>query len=212
MSIDLGISTSLSQFKVVLGSGGELLYRSDNIAFDYSMDLTQDIANGLKEIGKSKADLGLILVDIGPGGTSSVRTGVAIANALGYSLGIPVAGVSSMELIGIEAYEKHNLPILSLVKSIRNNAYFGLYEPGKFNIEYGQFDDLAEKVCSQYSKIVLAGAQREKMLEKYAGQCIDSGLSFVNADILVSQREQFKSRAGLYPKYPDPITEQNLVK
>lgn len=46
----------------------------------------------LAEAGISFSDLDQISVSKGPGSFTGLRVGVAVANALGYSLGIPVNG------------------------------------------------------------------------------------------------------------------------
>ena len=44
----------------------------------------------LREAGKNLDDLTEIEVEIGPGSFTGLRVGIAVANALGWSLGIPV--------------------------------------------------------------------------------------------------------------------------
>ena len=46
----------------------------------------------LKEAGWAKADIERIACDLGPGGFTSVRNGVAFANALSDGLGVPLGG------------------------------------------------------------------------------------------------------------------------
>ncbi len=46
----------------------------------------------LKEAGWTKADIERIACDLGPGGFTSVRNGVAFANALADGLGVPLGG------------------------------------------------------------------------------------------------------------------------
>ena len=55
-------------------------------------------------------DLSLIVVNAGPGGTNSVRSGVSFANSLGFSLKIPVSYYNSFEVIGRLAWQKFNTP------------------------------------------------------------------------------------------------------
>ena len=53
------------------------------------LDLIEEV---LKEGGIALHDLAEIKVETGPGSYTGLRVGVAVANALGYSLGIPVNG------------------------------------------------------------------------------------------------------------------------
>ena len=76
------------------------------IQFQITSSLPRSVANKLAEIQKPINDLKEIFVDVGPGGTSSIRTGVSIANALSYALNIPSYPVASCELIHSFVSEK----------------------------------------------------------------------------------------------------------
>lgn len=51
----------------------------------------------LKSCGKTLSDLEKIGVYAGPGSFTGLRIGISVANALGYSLGIPVVSASGEE-------------------------------------------------------------------------------------------------------------------
>src|SRR3990167_2078062 len=55
-------------------------------------DVVAVIDELLKKQNKSLADVAAIKVNTGPGAFTSLRVGVAIANALGYALKVPVNG------------------------------------------------------------------------------------------------------------------------
>lgn len=57
-----------------------------------SQVLVQLIQDVLAEAGVEMKDLDEITVSTGPGSYTGLRVGAAVANALGYSLGIPVNG------------------------------------------------------------------------------------------------------------------------
>ncbi len=48
----------------------------------------------VKDSGFSLSDISEVKVNTGPGSFTGIRVGVSVANALGYSLGIPVNGKS----------------------------------------------------------------------------------------------------------------------
>jgi len=53
----------------------------------------------LQEANWAKTDIGMIACNLGPGGFTSVRSGVAFANALGDGLGVPLAGYHGSALM-----------------------------------------------------------------------------------------------------------------
>lgn len=71
-------------------SGEEIARREKNV-MQISENLLPEIEKLLKKQKVKLKDLKKILVNPGPGGFSSTRTGVATANALAYALNIPVA-------------------------------------------------------------------------------------------------------------------------
>jgi len=74
---------------------GEKLAKTRKFAAKYkqSEKLLPEIDKLLKSVKKSPKDIHAIVVVKGPGPFTAVRVGVATANALGYSLRIPVVGV-----------------------------------------------------------------------------------------------------------------------
>lgn len=71
-------------------AGCQVARRVKNV-MQISENLLPEIAKFLQKHKVELKDLTKILVNPGPGGFSSTRTGVATANALAYALGIPVA-------------------------------------------------------------------------------------------------------------------------
>lgn len=213
MGILLGISTSSAQFEVVLGTSEELMFSSNHdLKLEGSRDVAALIAKGLEEIGKTTQDIEKILVDIGPGGTSRVRTGVAFANALSYSMNIPVCPVSALELMGIEAFEKFQLPVIGVVKSLKRTAYVGRYEAGKLTaMKHGNMLAIVEELSEELSKFVIAGFKRTQIIETFPDKQIkDSGVDIASAQTLLQKSDRFLNRALSFPEFTHPITEQSI--
>lgn len=75
----------------LLNSHGKRAARLKKASFKFSECLLPEIKKFLKKHKVTKENLKKILVNPGPAPFSSIRTGVAIANALSYALGILVA-------------------------------------------------------------------------------------------------------------------------
>jgi len=211
----LGISTSSGQFALLLGENNQVIYDSSEFEKDDNKELFYLLQDALNACNKKTNDIKHIIVDIGPGGTSRVRTGIAFANSLAYSLNIPVSPVSTMELAGIDAYNKYGLPVVNSVKSIKGNAYIGFYE-GKskdVRIEYGRIEEIVPKFVDGIDNFVVVGAHREQIinLSTPAKKTItDSQMQYGNARIFIEKSELFTDRGLLFPQFVMPITEQTI--
>lgn len=87
---------------------GREVARREKKVFQISENLLPEIERLLKKYKATLKNLSKILVNPGPGGFSSTRTGVATANALAYALNIPVAEWSSgkIKALVLPKYDK----------------------------------------------------------------------------------------------------------
>ena len=211
MGLTLGISTSCPQFEVIIGENAHVQFSSVyTIAINDKKDIAHLVAEGLKQMSLTTQDITNLIVDIGPGGTSLVRTGVAFANGLSYSLGIPICPVSSVELIGFEAWNTYKLPVICTVKSIKDSAYVALYDGKLVKIKYGILTDVVAEMVSEMDEFVVAGVHRPQLLAAFADKKVqDSGLQFGKAKYLIEQSALFTDRNVSFPAFVQPITEQS---
>ena len=215
MGLKIGISTSSHQFKVVFGENGKVLFdsekESDSIEHPRFMD--HIVKLGLEKINRKAQDIEEVIVDIGPGGTSRVRSGVSYAYGLAYGLDVPLSSVTSMEMMGIEAWENHGVPVACVINSVKENIYLGLFD-GQLNyILYGDINELFQKLVNEHQKIVLAGNHREKLLELFPNhELIDSQIEFGGVACLIEKNEKLELKTSKYPNFPIPITENSLPK
>ncbi|MDP2934105.1 MAG: tRNA (adenosine(37)-N6)-threonylcarbamoyltransferase complex dimerization subunit type 1 TsaB [bacterium] len=97
----LFIDTSQANKAVVVLTAGVRQIKKDILSSgDLSARLVPGISRLLKQNGVSAKDLKKITVVKGPGGFTSIRVGVAVANALGYALSLPVEGVPKSIVTG----------------------------------------------------------------------------------------------------------------
>ena len=209
--LTVGISTSSGQFALVIGENNKVLFDSSESLKDGELD--DFLSVGLEYCKRNVKEIANIIVDIGPGGTSRVRTGIAFANSLAYSLGISVCPVSSMELAGIDAWNKYNLPVINSVRAIKGNAYIGLYNNKLVSIEYGEINDIVPVMVNDIDKFVVVGFHRETIINLPFLEnkiIIDSLMSFGNARFLIEKSDLFIEKKCGFPIYAQPITEKTL--
>ena len=80
----------------------------------------------LAEAEMSIADIDLIAIDCGPGRYTGLRVGIATAAALAYARSLPVAAVSSTELLAFGA-RRFNGYIVPVVDARRGEVFYGVY-------------------------------------------------------------------------------------
>ena len=210
--LTVGISTSSGQFALAIGESNRLLFDSSESG-SRSGELDELLLDGLACCKKEVGDIGHIIVDTGPGGTSRVRTGVAFANSLAYSLGISVSPVSSMELAGIDAFDQYGLPVVNSVKSIKGNAYIGLFDSHHVSIQYGNIIDVVPVMVYDIDRFVVVGFHREAIMQIPSLQnktMTDSGMLFGRVKYLIEKSDYFSMQKFDFPLYAQPITEKTL--
>jgi tRNA threonylcarbamoyladenosine biosynthesis protein TsaB len=88
----LSIDTSDSE-RIVVGLDGKI-YKADSRE-EKSQKLLSFIDEIFRKQGRKLKDVKEIKVNVGPGSYTGLRVGVSVANAIGWSLGIPVNGRDS---------------------------------------------------------------------------------------------------------------------
>jgi tRNA threonylcarbamoyladenosine biosynthesis protein TsaB len=211
----LGLSTSLGEIRIVISNNQEVLFlANEKVSLDNNMTLGELVENGLEQANTTVQDLTEIVVDTGPGGTSSVRTGVAFANGLSYSLDIPVIPVTSLELICVDVFNTYKSHSVTLIKSIKSNVYAGIYDGNKMETYHGSLENLAARLKSLDGSIHLAGYGPSRIaLRQLLGgpESLDSDISRVDPHFLVKYRDLFEGRQVKFPSLPIPLTETNVL-
>lgn len=98
MTALLALDTAAETSGVAVLVGG--VVRSEVVeasSTQHSRRLFRIIEAALEGAGVAKADLGCVAVTRGPGSFTGLRVGVATAKGLAYALGVPLAGVSTLE-------------------------------------------------------------------------------------------------------------------
>ncbi|HWF79983.1 MAG TPA: tRNA (adenosine(37)-N6)-threonylcarbamoyltransferase complex dimerization subunit type 1 TsaB [Streptosporangiaceae bacterium] len=160
MSLTLAIETSSPNYGVVIGTRSEILAHGecmhDHPSFQSIGELTASL---IAETGAKLRDISRIGIDVGPGSLSSVRAGVAYANGLAFSLGVPIYSLSSLELMAAEVLSSRDLPVICMRKAAAGNVYAGLFtQLGPPTLRYGQRSQVIEELAGSAPAICVAGA------------------------------------------------------
>ena len=102
----------------------ELTWRSGQ---NHTIQLLPNLAHLLKLVGADAQSLKAVVVAKGPGSFNGLRVGVSAAKGLAFSLGIPIAGVSSLEAEAYQ-YAETGLPVCPVFNAGRGEIATALYQ------------------------------------------------------------------------------------
>jgi tRNA threonylcarbamoyl adenosine modification protein YeaZ len=187
MSLVLAIETSSPAHTVAVGDGdspaAQRSARREDPGFAGLGDLTAQL---LAAAGAAFSDIGTIAVDIGPGGLSSIRSAVAYANGLAFSLGVPVFPISSLELMAIDAQLGQPGPVLCLKRAQGGNLYAGLFDGGEtLELRHGRPDSVLPAIAAGLPTLRVAGGIGFDLPALLPGVAIvDTGIADADVTIL----------------------------
>jgi tRNA threonylcarbamoyl adenosine modification protein YeaZ len=107
--------------------------------------LTPQILDCFESAGRTRGDLGAVVVGIGPGPFTGLRVGMATAAAFGDALGLPVYGVCSLDAIAVAAWRDvppaavAEAELLVVTDARRREVYWARYRAGTTR-DHGRID------------------------------------------------------------------------
>jgi len=94
---------------------------------NHSVELLPHLTRLLEQARVSLEDINGIIVALGPGGFNALRVGVSTAKGLAFGMGVPIAGVSTLEAEGYR-HREAGLPICPVSNAGRSEIAAALYE------------------------------------------------------------------------------------
>ena len=158
MQLAIDTSTDMASLALVHGSEvlAELTWHSGQ---NHTVELLPRLAQLLNETKVNLQSASCIIVAKGPGSFNGLRVGISIAKGLAFSLGIPIVGISTLE---VDAYQhaETGLPICPILNAGRGEIATAIYQ--KNDNEWCQLtaEHIAtvEALCSQITtKTIFCG-------------------------------------------------------
>jgi tRNA threonylcarbamoyladenosine biosynthesis protein TsaB len=126
----LTLDTSTSVYSVAISQGGLLLGEaSGGAGKETAARLVPAVERLFADCGLTPAELDGFAVTIGPGAFTGLRVGLAFIKGLAYAVNKPVVGLSSLQLLAMNAAES-SIPVCPLFDARRGEVYGGLYRFG----------------------------------------------------------------------------------
>ena len=94
----------------------------------HTLELASTVFQMLETQEKKVNDIENIVVSKGPGSFSALRVGMGFAKGLSESLGIPVVGISTLEVEAARYFDAIHRPLCPLLEVGRNRIAWSLYE------------------------------------------------------------------------------------
>lgn len=157
----LGIESATPVAAVAVADDGGIL--AERMVFNnrtHSVNLLPMIKAVLEESEVGRHNLAGIAVSGGPGSFTGLRIGMSTAKALAQVLGLPVAGISTLETLAYPLAGSHEL-ICPILNARKNEVYAAVYEhtnkPALAGPMAVQPETLAELLLELGRPVVFAG-------------------------------------------------------
>lgn len=160
-----------------------LAEKTVNVKRNHSIQLMPAIEELIEEIGWSIQDIDRISVAKGPGSYTGIRIAVSVAKTLAWTLDCDLVGVSSLQVLAMNANFASNHLIVPLFDARRENIYTGLYRAdSQGELESVEADthisseDWAAYLKKQTEPIIFVGEDVDHFKERFAESLNDKFL------------------------------------
>src|SRR5579884_2353426 len=123
----LALDTSTRQASIALCSESELYGEYTwHVGNNHSVELLENVRHLLTECQVAFSQLDAVAVAIGPGSFNGVRVALATAKALAFSLGKPLVGVSTLDILAARQQQWLG-PVCAVQEAGRSELYAACY-------------------------------------------------------------------------------------
>lgn len=213
--MDIIITTSLSRYGFAIVSADGLC-EIEKSYIEISGNIFSVLDDLLEENSLSLLDVERIFVDIGPGGTSSVRSGVSIANTIGYVTKAEIFPILSSQIIlqqNSDVQQQANRYVIH--RSIRGHVYISHVSNGELGVQYQLLKTFVEETILTTSDFhIISDLKTLKDIERLAPTIDTQSLSnegfYVNLRFFAENRMSLADKSITYPEIAIPLTENQL--
>ncbi len=225
----LGIESATGQVGCAIG-GHEGVLASAHSSRDkrHAESLAPQIDFVRRQARVELAEISVVAVDVGPGLFTGLRVRISAAMAAAYALGVPMIGVSSLDLLAFPVRHSPRL-IVAVIDARRGEIFHAFYRQVPGGVQrvtepvLADPDDLAGELLARNEDCLLVGDGALRHAEYFGGldgvEPAETGFAYPTANSLVqlahpkALREEFVPASELRPIYlrtPD-ATEPTLT-
>jgi tRNA threonylcarbamoyladenosine biosynthesis protein TsaB len=213
----LGIESATAQVGCAIGGHeGVLACAHSTRAKRHAEILTPQIDFVRRQARVELREIGVVAIDIGPGLFTGLRVGIASGMAIAHALGVPMIGVTSLDLLAFPVRFTSRL-VVAAIDARRGEIFHAFYRtvPGGMQrmTDYAVStpDDLASEILAHSEECLLVGDGAVRYHEVFDGlrkvEIADLGFAYPSASALVqlahaqALREQFVKPWEIQPLY-----------
>lgn len=213
----LGVESATAQVGCAIG-GHEGVIASTHSARGkrHAESLTPQIAFTLDQARVQIDEISVVAVDVGPGLYTGLRVGISTAMATAFGLGVPMIGVSSLDLVAFPVRHTRRL-IAATIDARRGEVFTALYRQVPGGIQRVS-EPAVQSPEDLYADLQAAGTEclvvgdggiryRELFSSMTKVEVADESLAYPTANSLVAlahpraMREDFVQPAEISPLY-----------
>lgn len=213
----LGIESATPQVGCAVGGHeGVLASAHSSRGKRHAEMLTPQIDFVRKQARIELSDISVVAVDIGPGLFTGLRVGISAAMATAFALGVPMIGVSSLDLLAFPVRHSPRL-IVAAIDARRGEVFHAFYRQVPGGVQriteptVADPEDLSSELLARGEDCLLVGDGALRHAEHFDGlrgvEPAEPGLAHPTAGSLVqlahakAMREEFVSASELAPIY-----------
>jgi tRNA threonylcarbamoyl adenosine modification protein YeaZ len=222
----LAIDTSTDTAGIAVAADYEILAELTwRCGQNHSVELMPRISRLLEQSRIAFEDITGIVVATGPGSFNGLRVGVSTAKGLAFSLGVPVAGISTLEMTAY-AHAETGLPVCPIINAGRNEVASALFQQkdGRWQKIIPEHITTIETLCEDTDKVtIFCGELAQTAIDELAAKLgnmavIPSPSARLRRSGFLAelgfkrlQNGDYDNTASLQPVYlrKPPITSQN---
>ena len=226
--IILGIESATSQVGCAIGGHeGVLASVHSSRGKRHAENLTPQIEFVLGQARIRMDEISVVAVDVGPGLYTGLRVGIATAVSIAFGLGVPMIGVTSLDLLAYPVRYCSKL-IVATIDARRGEVFHANYLQVPGGVQrvsepaVSTPDDLAADLIAHGTEALLVGDGALRYTETFAGlrgvDAAEPNIAYPSADSIVqlahakALREEFVTPTELEPVYlrkPDAVEIEN---
>ncbi|MDE5975034.1 MAG: tRNA (adenosine(37)-N6)-threonylcarbamoyltransferase complex dimerization subunit type 1 TsaB [Muribaculaceae bacterium] len=134
MAIIINIETSSNHCSVAISKDGMIEFSlEDSENMNHASSLAPFVEKCMSELKRKEEKPDAIAVSLGPGSYTGLRIGLSLAKGLAFSLGIPLIGLSTLQILCVKAmfmnrnWEGNEL-FVPMIDARRMEVYCGVYD------------------------------------------------------------------------------------